>query len=101
MILAGLESGAITLQTVRHNEGQIHAYLEHHKSPVSVLKIDDQETGAISGSWDKQIVDWDLNTGQVVREYLGCMGQVTTLEWHPVGRISDFAKPNKARKLRQ
>jgi transcriptional activator SPT8 len=84
-LLAGLESGGITLQSVRHNEGQIQAYLDKHKSAVSVLKLDDGETRAISGSWDKTIVEWDLNNGKPFREFLGSSGQVAALEWQPVG----------------
>lgn len=84
-LLAGLESGGITLQSVRHNEGQIQAYLDKHKSAVSVLKLDDDETKVISGSWDKTIIEWDLNNGKPFREFLGSSGQVTAIEWQPVG----------------
>lgn len=84
-LLAGLESGGITLQTVRHNEGQIQAYMHRHKSAVSVLKLDDDETRFLSGSWDKNIFEWDLNTGKVDREFIGSSGQIASIEWQPVG----------------
>lgn len=84
-LLAGLESGGITLQSVRHNEGQIQAYLDKHRSAVSVLKLDDGESRALSGSWDKTIVEWDLNNGKPFREFNGSSGQVAALEWQPVG----------------
>ncbi|CAN6597250.1 transcription factor Spt8p [Trichomonascus vanleenenianus] len=83
-LLAGLESGGITLQNIRHSEGQIHAYLDKHKSAVSVLKLDDDETRAISGSWDRNVVEWDLNTGKYTREFLGSSGQIAALDWQPV-----------------
>lgn len=84
-LLAGLESGGITLQSIRHNEGQINAYLNKHTSAVSVLKLDDDETKVLSGSWDKTIVEWDLNNGKPFREFIGSSGQIAAIEWQPVG----------------
>ncbi|ANB13100.1 SAGA complex subunit SPT8 [Sugiyamaella lignohabitans] len=84
-LLAGLESGGITLQSVRHNEGQIHAYLDKHTSAVSCIRLDDSETIALSGSWDKTVVEWDLNTGKAIHQYIGASGQISSLEWQPNG----------------
>lgn len=61
------------------------AYYEKHTSTVSVLKLDDYEVRAISGSWDKSIVEWDLQTGTPLREFKGSSGQISSIEWQPVG----------------
>lgn len=84
-LLAGLEKGGITLQTVRHGEGQIQAYLDKHTSAVSVIKLDDTETRALSGSWDSTVVEWDLNVGKEANCYDNLTGQVSSLEWQPEG----------------
>lgn len=84
-LLAGLQSGGITLQSVRFNEGQIHAYLDGHTSTVSTIKLDDDETHALSGSWDKTIIEWDLDTGKAISKFNGASGQISSLEWQPVG----------------
>ncbi|KAG9287945.1 hypothetical protein G9A89_017540 [Geosiphon pyriformis] len=60
-LLSGLESGGINLFTVRHEEGRCHHVLKEHNGPVSILKITKDETKFISGSWDKQVLYWDLN----------------------------------------
>ncbi|KAI8991348.1 WD40-repeat-containing domain protein [Mycotypha africana] len=65
----GCENGSINLTTVRHDEGKTHFILRKHTAPVSVLKITPDETGLISGSWDKLVLEWDLNTGAIVRSY--------------------------------
>ncbi|CAG8627907.1 15311_t:CDS:2, partial [Racocetra fulgida] len=43
---------------------------------LSGLEITNDETGFVSGSWDKTILHWDLNTGQIVREYPGHSSQI-------------------------
>lgn len=86
-LLSGLESGGITLQTVRHEEGSIQAYLNKHTSSVSCLSLDADEQSVLSGSWDKSLLMWDLNTGQYSREFHGCTGQISSIEWQPEGGI--------------
>lgn len=54
--LTGMESGNINLVTIRHEEGKCHHVLRNHTAPVSVLQITPQETGVISGSWDKSVL---------------------------------------------
>ncbi|KAI9315180.1 WD40-repeat-containing domain protein, partial [Dichotomocladium elegans] len=76
--LLGTESGNINLVTVRHDEGKCHHVLRHHTGPVSVLQITPGETGVISGSWDKSVLEWDLNTGSIVRNYSGHSSQISS-----------------------
>ncbi|CAG8613978.1 6342_t:CDS:10 [Dentiscutata heterogama] len=87
-LLSGLESGAINLFTVRHEEGRCHHVMRKHKQPVSVLKITSDETSFVSGSWDKSILHWDLNTGQVVREYSGHSSQISSISFRPITQSS-------------
>jgi len=83
-----IQSGAINLFTVRHEEGKCHHVLRQHKAPVSVLKITQDETGCVSGSWDKKVLHWDLNTGQVVREFSGHSSQISSLSFRPFTNTS-------------
>ncbi len=49
------------------------------------MKLDDSETIALSGSWDKTVVEWDLNKGTAIHQYTGASGQISSLEWQPMG----------------
>ncbi|KAK4247720.1 SPT8-like protein [Corynascus novoguineensis] len=84
-LLSGLESGGINLQSVRHDEGKrIHCLREGgHTNAVSVLQLAPDEKSVLSGSWDKTVLDWDLNTGNVIRRYEGCGGQISAIELRP------------------
>lgn len=84
-LLSGLESGGINLQSVRHDEGKrIHCLREGgHTNAVSVLTLAPDEKSVLSGSWDKQVLDWDLNNGQVIRRFEGSGGQISALELRP------------------
>ena len=86
-ILSGLESGSINLQSVRHDEGKRITCLRGHKSTVSVLTMTEDERSLLSGSWDKTIKDWDLNTGQVRRTFAGSGGQIASIEFRPTSSI--------------
>ncbi|KAF4550459.1 Transcription factor spt8-like protein [Elsinoe fawcettii] len=86
-LLSGLESGAINLQTCRHQAGTRIATLREHTSAVSVLKLGMDETSCLSGSWDKRILDWDLNTGRVRRTFPGSGGQISAIEVRPTSSI--------------
>lgn len=87
-LLSGTESGNINVQTVRHNEGtRIHT-LREHKSAVSVLYLAPDERSVLSGSWDKTILDWDLNVGQVKRSFTGNGGQVSAIEPRPLSKLA-------------
>jgi transcriptional activator SPT8 len=84
-LLSGLESGGINLQSVRHDEGKKIHCLQRHSNAVSVLTLAQDETSVLSGSWDKNIFDWDLNTGQVKRSFDGSGGQIAAIELRPAG----------------
>ena len=86
-ILSGLESGGINLQSVRHDEGKRITCLKGHKSTVSVLAMAEDERSLLSGSWDKTIKDWDLNTGQVRSTFAGSGGQIASIEFRPLSSV--------------
>lgn len=80
----GCENGSINLTSVRHEEGKCHHVLRKHTGPVSVLLITPDETGVISGSWDKSVLEWDLNTGSIVRSYDGHSSQISSAQFQPL-----------------
>ncbi|KAK6343002.1 Transcription factor spt8 [Orbilia javanica] len=82
-LLSGLENGNINLQSVRHDEGKVVTVLRKHKSTVSVLALGADEKSVLSGSWDKDLYDWDLNKGEVVRSYGPQAGQISAIHWRP------------------
>lgn len=82
-LLSGLESGAIRLQTLRHDEGKEIIQLRQHTSAVSSLTLTSDEQSLLSGSWDKRVFDWDLNTGQARRAFGGSAGQISTVQLRP------------------
>ena len=86
-LLSGLESGGINVQSVRHEEGKRITCLKKHNSAVSVLNLAQDETSFLSGSWDKVVLDWDLNTGQVKRSFEGSGGQISALEMRPISGL--------------
>lgn len=86
-LLSGLESGGINLQSVRHDEGRQIKCLRGHTSAVSVLNLAGDEKSVLSGSWDKNVIDWDLNTGQIIRNFEGSGGQLSALETRPLSSL--------------
>ncbi|KAF7955587.1 hypothetical protein EAE96_004513 [Botrytis aclada] len=86
-MLSGLESGSINLQSVRHDEGKKIATLQKHTSAVSVLSLARDERSVLSGSWDKKVLDWDLNTGLVKRTFDGSGGQISAIEVRPASTL--------------
>lgn len=99
--LSGLSSGGISLYTMRYNEGNIHHYFNHspkkqsptlnngHNDAVSVLKLNSQQKKFLSGSWDKTIREWDLNTGKCINLFTGSSGQISNIQYRPEG-LADF-----------
>ena len=84
-LLSGLESGGINLQSVRHDEGKrIHVLRDGgHTNAVSALSLAPDEKSVLSGSWDKSVLDWDLNNGHIIRRFDGSGGQISALEPRP------------------
>ncbi|KAG0316388.1 Transcription factor spt8 [Linnemannia gamsii] len=82
--VSGLESGAVNLWTPRHEEGTCHHVFRQHTGPVSAIKLTPDEQGFISGSWDQSVLQWDLNTGAVVRNYTGHGSQISSLSFQPI-----------------
>ncbi|KAJ1965502.1 Transcription factor spt8 [Dipsacomyces acuminosporus] len=82
-LVSGMKSGHIALWSVRHDEGRRIALLTKHKKPVSVLRISPDEFGLVSGSWDRAVLYWDLNTGKVARGFAGHLSQISSAEFRP------------------
>jgi hypothetical protein len=51
-----VQSGAINLYTVRHDQGTCFHALRGHVGPVSAIKILPGQTTLLSGSWDKRLM---------------------------------------------
>ncbi|KAJ5649594.1 uncharacterized protein N7484_003317 [Penicillium longicatenatum] len=95
-LLSGLESGGIRLQTLRHDEGREIVQLRQHTSAVSCLSLTSDEKSLLSGSWDKRVFDWDLNTGQARRAFGGSAAQICTVQIRPESSLpvpQDTAEP--------
>jgi transcriptional activator SPT8 len=86
-LLSGLDSGGINLQSVRHEEGKRIYCLKKHTSAVSVLNLAQDERSVLSGSWDKTVLDWDLETGLVKRTFADGAGQISALEMRPLSTL--------------
>ena len=86
-LLSGLESGGINMQTCRHQAGTKITTLKEHTSAVSVLSLSQDESSLLSGSWDKTINDWDLQTGKVKRTFRGANGQIAAIEVRPMSDV--------------
>lgn len=84
---AGTASGAIRLQTVRHDEGHQIALLQKHTSAVSVLQLSSDEKSLLSGSWDKTVNDWDLDTGKIRTSFAPSGGQISCIESRPISSV--------------
>lgn len=82
-LLSGLSSGGITIQSVRHQEGAIQGYLKQHTDAVSVLRLNNSETKVLSGSWDRRIIEWDLNYAKPITDFGSAGGQISNLEFRP------------------
>lgn len=99
--LSGVLSGGISLYTMRYNEGVLQHYFKHgpkrssiesingHNDAVSALKLNSAQDKFLSGAWDKAIRQWDLNTGNCVNLYQGSTGQISNIQYRPLG-LADF-----------
>lgn len=86
-LLSGTASGAIRLQSTRHDEGKEIALLRKHTSAVSVLTLSSDEKSLLSGSWDKTVLDWDLETGQVRTAFAPSASQISCIESRPISSL--------------
>ncbi|ETN40524.1 uncharacterized protein HMPREF1541_04801 [Cyphellophora europaea CBS 101466] len=86
-LLAGTASGAIRLQSVRHDEGKEIALLQKHTSAVSVLALSSDEKSLLSGSWDKSVLDWDLEVGKVRTSFASSASQISCIESRPISSL--------------
>lgn len=102
-LLSGLQNGGITLQGVRYMEGKIGHYFypgtptrNGHTQVVNLLQLNSDQTRFISGSWDKKILEWDLNgKGAVSNEFRGANSELSSLEMRPLYStigVEDFGK---------
>ncbi|KAG0248076.1 Transcription factor spt8 [Mortierella polycephala] len=94
--ISGLESGSVNLWTPRHEEGTCHHVFRQHTGPVSALKLTPDQQGFISGSWDHNVLQWDLNHGAIVRTYTGHGSQISSLSFQPADMPDinmDFSDP--------
>ncbi|GEQ72984.1 hypothetical protein JCM33374_g6674 [Metschnikowia sp. JCM 33374] len=60
-----------------------------------VLRLNHAQNSVLSGSWDKTIREWDLNTGKTKNLYRGSTGQISSIQFRPTG-LTDltFEDPN-------
>ncbi|GAV54817.1 hypothetical protein ZYGR_0AS01400 [Zygosaccharomyces rouxii] len=85
-LLSGLDNGGITLQGVRYMEGSIGHYFkgkEGHNNVVNLLKLNGSEDKFFSGSWDKRLLEWDLQTGGILNEFRGGASEYSAIEMRP------------------
>ncbi|CEP64925.1 SAGA complex subunit SPT8 LALA0_S15e00496g [Lachancea lanzarotensis] len=83
-VLGGLENGGITMQGCRYMEGHIAHLFQKHTSTVNQLRLSNDESRFMSGGWDKQILEWDLQTGSCSNEFKGSTSQISSLEFRPL-----------------
>ncbi len=86
-LLSGTASGPIRMQSIRHDEGREIALLKKHTSAVSVLTLSSDEKSLLSGSWDKSVLDWDLETGQVRTTFAASASQISAIESRPLSSV--------------
>lgn len=92
-LLSGLSNGGINMQSIRHNEGTIVHHFAGHQDTVSALKLNQAQNKFISGSWDKLINSWDLNSGKIINTFKDATGQISSLEFRPAGGVDIEAQP--------
>jgi transcriptional activator SPT8 len=69
------------------DEGKRITKLQGHTSAVSVLNLAHDERSVLSGSWDKTVIDRDLNTGKILRKFEGNGSQISALETRPLSKL--------------
>ncbi|CAL1704691.1 unnamed protein product [Somion occarium] len=82
--LSGSDQGNINLYTVRHEPGRLCHVMNGHRGPVSAMAMEYDEKGFYSAGWDSEAYLWDLNTGQVVRNFKSHSSQLTAIAVRPM-----------------
>ena len=54
---------------------------------MSALVLAQDDRSVLSGSWDKNVIDWDLNTGQPKSIFQATAGQISTIEMRPLSTL--------------
>lgn len=52
------------------------------------MTLDSSERRLVSGSWDKKMLIWDLDTGNITNEYNEHKSQINTVEFKPIQETS-------------
>ena len=55
-----------------------------HNQIVNILKLNGQEDRFLSGSWDKRLLEWDLQTGDIANEFKKSRSELSSLEMRPL-----------------
>ncbi|KAI0082645.1 WD40 repeat-like protein [Panus rudis PR-1116 ss-1] len=82
--LSGSDQGNINLFTVRHEPGRLCHVMNQHRGPVSSMAMEHDEKGFYSAGWDGEAYLWDLNTGQIVRNFKSHGSQLTAVAVRPL-----------------
>ncbi|OSX65309.1 hypothetical protein POSPLADRAFT_1136503, partial [Postia placenta MAD-698-R-SB12] len=82
--LAGSDQGNVNLYTVRHDPGRLIHIMKGHRGSVSGLALQHDEMGYFSAGWDGDAIQWDLNTGQMVRKFTAHGSQLTSIGVRPL-----------------
>lgn len=91
--LAGSNTGSINLFTVRHEPGRLFKSMPGHRGPVSALALQHDEMGFFSAGWDGDALQWDLNTGGIVRRFTAHGAQLAALAVRPLASDYPSAPP--------
>ena len=92
-LLSGLDSGGIAMQSIRFNEGSTVHHFKDHSSVVNLLRLNTTEDRFLSGSWDKRILEWDLNRPDaIVNEFKGNTSELSSLEPRPLFSSVDLTR---------
>ncbi|KAL0946580.1 hypothetical protein HGRIS_012782 [Hohenbuehelia grisea] len=85
--LSGSDSGRINLFTVRQDPGRLWHSMAGHRGPVSALALDHDEKSFFSAGWDGEARQWDLNTGQPVRNFTAHQSQLAGIAVRPLSAV--------------
>ncbi|CAL9737994.1 transcription factor Spt8p [Monosporozyma servazzii] len=92
-MLSGLKNGGIAMQGVRYMEGSIIHYFKEHTQVVNLLRFNQGQDKFMSGSWDKRIIEWDLQAGgKVCNEFKGNNSEISSMEYRPLFSSVDITK---------